>query len=111
MKSINSIMILTLAAFLIVRFWLMPGINKATAMQYTRVYEDTDHDTRVVKDTTKREKAVKPPSGPGKPEEEIEKKKKNNNNKTAEYNKNEGLIKTEKAAKPKKVYKSQTIRP
>ena len=95
MKSINRIMILTLAAILIVKFWLMPGINKATAMQYTRVYEDTDHLALVAKDTSKHEKKVKPPKGPGRPEDNLKQEKYPSGNR-----------------KPsKKVYKSESIRP
>jgi flagellar biosynthesis component FlhA len=67
MKSINKIVILTLAAAAIVMFWLVPGINKATAVQYTRIYEDTDYKTRVAKDTSKhKEKTGKQTADPSK---------------------------------------------
>ena len=135
MKSINRIMILTLAAALIVRFWLMPGINTATAQQYTRVYEDTDRDARLAQDTTKRQKKVKPPKGPGNPEEEYpltekyhEPGKKSGTEKRNGEKEASGKLppprvdkiaepsekneyKSAKPAKPKKVYKKQTIRP
>jgi hypothetical protein len=97
MKSINKIVVLTLAAVAIVMFWLVPGINKATAVEYTRVYEDTDYKTRAPKDTIKhKEKNVRPPKGPRRTEDNI---------KEAEYR----SAKTTSTSK--KVYKSESIRP
>ena len=104
MKSINRIVLLALAAVAIVMFWLAPGINKATAVEYTRVYEDTD----ISKDTSKheKEKKVKPPKGPYNPEEELKKKE----YKTEKYDVQEKYPDV-KAVKSKKVYKSEKIRP
>ena len=109
MKSINRIVILTLAAVVIVMFWLAPGINKATAVQYTRLYEDTDY-TRVPKDTSKhKEKTVKPPKGPGKPKDELTKQARAKEYKAEKYDVKDDSYKTVKPSK--KIYKSQTIRP
>jgi lipopolysaccharide export LptBFGC system permease protein LptF len=42
MKSFKKIAILICVVAGIVAFWLIPGINKATDVKYTRLYEDTD---------------------------------------------------------------------
>ena len=42
MKSFKKIAILLCVVAGIVAFWLIPGINKATDVKYTRLYEDTD---------------------------------------------------------------------
>lgn len=97
MKSINKIVILTLAAMAIIMFWLVPGINKATAVQYTRIYEDTDYKTHVTKDTSKHKgKNTKPPKAPGRTEDNI---------------KEEEYRSAKTTSTSKKVYKSESIRP
>ena len=42
MKSFKKIAMLLCVVAGIVVFWLIPGINKATDVRYTRLYEDTD---------------------------------------------------------------------
>lgn len=53
MKSIRSILILSVAVMSIIMFWLMPGINSAKNVEYVRRYEDTDYrrQAQVVGDT------------------------------------------------------------
>jgi hypothetical protein len=131
MKSINRIVLLTLAAVAIVMFWLIPGINQATTLEYTRIYEDTDYrESILTKDTTKKEKAPKPPKGPGRPEDEIGKKSKAPTKvkdkaekvmeeKVKKANGNEEKMMEEKvkddgasaSVKPSRKYKRESIRP
>jgi hypothetical protein len=120
MKSINRIVVLTLAAVAIVMFWLLPGVNQATAVEYTRTYEDTDYPEPFLKDTTKKEKTPKPPKGYGRPEEKYEKKQKpvakekTGMKKVKEVEVKEVEIKENKSsasARPAKKYKRQSIRP
>ena len=42
MKPFKKIITLSVIVLSIVLFWLVPGINKARDVQYTRIYEDTD---------------------------------------------------------------------
>jgi len=50
MKPLKRIAILFIAVSAIVSFWLIPGINTAGDVQYTRRYEDTE---KVSPDTTR----------------------------------------------------------
>jgi hypothetical protein len=116
MKSINRIVLLTLAAVAIVMFWLIPGINQATTLEYTRIYEDTDYrESILTKDTTKKEKAPKPPKGPGRPEDEIGKKSKAPTKVKDKAEKvMEEKVKDDGASasvKPSRKYKRESIRP
>lgn len=120
MKSLNRIVLLTLAAVAIVMFWLIPGINQATTLEYTRIYEDTDYrDATLSKDTTKKEKAPKPPKGPGTPEDEIGKKPKAPTKPSKEEKVKKVKDKEEKvkydgesaSVKPTRKYKRESIRP
>lgn len=53
MKSIRSILILSVAVMAIIMFWLIPGVNSAKNVEYVRRYEDTDYrrEAQVVGDT------------------------------------------------------------
>jgi hypothetical protein len=53
MKSIRSIILLSVVVMSIITLWLVPGINSAKNAEYIRYYEDTDRITRtnVIADT------------------------------------------------------------
>lgn len=98
MKSTKRIALLTLAATAIVIFWLAPGINQATADEYTRLYEDTDHYTHVAKDTARQAKRTSPPP-------------KHNSRFEKQREKEAKKLTREIYKVDKKVYKRETIRP
>lgn len=98
MKSTKRIVLLTLAATAIVMFWLAPGINQATADEYTRLHEDTDHYAQVAEDTARQARRTSPP--PRHTSRYEKKREKEAQKLTREIYKVD-----------KKVYKRETIRP
>jgi len=58
MKPFKRIMILSTLVTGVVLFWLMPRINKADSVHYTRRYEDTDKQNKKENDTKKTKEPV-----------------------------------------------------
>jgi hypothetical protein len=56
MKPIKRIAILFAAVAGIALFWLLPNVNQANDVRYTRRYEDTDYKHQGISDSTKHRK-------------------------------------------------------
>lgn len=62
MKPFKRILFFAVITSAIVLFWLVPGINTAREVKYTRVYEDTDVPVIVSRDSVPQKTAVTIPA-------------------------------------------------
>ena len=62
MKPLKRILFFAVITSAIVLFWLVPGINTAREVKYTRVYEDTDVPVIVSRDSVPQKAAITIPA-------------------------------------------------